>query len=83
MFSPVTRPIGQKLRTLQLAPLRTPVYDSSPVDPFNMAPPVASVERSIFMSRPKAFIVPACSGLIVAGWKDEIPALCFVYAAVS
>jgi len=37
-----------------------------------MAPPVASVESSTFMSRPKAFIVSASSGLTMRGCNGEV-----------
>src|SRR5262245_1912648 len=37
-----------------------------------MAPPVASLERSTFMSRSKGFIVSASSGLTMRGCNSEV-----------
>src|SRR5262245_25027924 len=38
----------------------------------DMAPPVASVERSTFMSRPKGLIDRACSGLTIVACNGEV-----------
>src|SRR5215472_6359019 len=50
-----------------------------------MAPPVASVESSTFMSRPNALIGSACSGLTMAACKGDVfaPYLLLVLGSVN